>query len=152
MGRNGGPEKKSERKAITSRENRRKPRTGPTKTEAERTRLARGRLNKALPIGTRALLRFIRDSVNPETGQLIVTGRENFEAFVTALNFAADRGGLPRLSEQRVMGDTITPIRIRLEGLKPPWLEAQENDSAEGKGAPGDGAGNGEPHRANGSG
>ena len=46
--------------------------------------------------------------------------------FMDAVPFAADRGGLPRMTEQQAIGETVAPIILELRGIKPPWLEGEQ--------------------------
>lgn len=84
----------------------------------EELKAAKGKLAKALSnAGTEWLLQIIHEGPphwqrDPETGErVLVDGSEQFE---WAMNFAADRAGMPRRSEADIMGDVTRGFTIRV--------------------------------------
>jgi len=112
-------EQPSERKRAANRENARRPRGRWAGTpEREALDEAKRLLRQAIPDGARFLVELLRD---PETPP---------ELRLQAFKIAADRAGLPVLTEQHAMVESLAPIIVRTEGLKPPWLQDGEAGQA----------------------
>ncbi|OGF09204.1 MAG: hypothetical protein A2W00_12460 [Candidatus Eisenbacteria bacterium RBG_16_71_46] len=97
-------EQPSERKRAANRENARRPR-GRWAGTPERAALdeAKRLLREAIPDGARFLAEMLGDPKAPS------------ELRLQAFKIAADRAGLPVLTEQRTMGENLPPILVRVQ-------------------------------------
>jgi hypothetical protein len=109
MGATGVKERPSERKRAASRANARRPRGRWANTpEREVLEAAKAELRAALPNAAGRLVDILRDPKTPP------------ELFLQAFRFAADRAGLPALSQLGVPPD-IGPVKlVEFVGFAPP--------------------------------
>lgn len=109
MGAKGTKERASAVKRATCRENARKPRGRWAGTpEREVLEAAKAELRAALPDAAARLVDILRD---PDTSP---------ELFLQALRFAADRAGMPALSQLSAPPD-MEPVKlVELVGYAPP--------------------------------
>jgi hypothetical protein len=97
-------ERQSERKRVANQANARRPR-GRWAGKPERAALEEGKrlLREAIPEGARRLAALICDSATPP------------ELFLQAFKLAADRAGLPPLTQNEVRTLSAPPVLLRME-------------------------------------